>query len=297
MKKAVEYFQIAIAKDPTYAAAYSGLADCASRLGFWGFAPAERGFGAAKAAAQKAVELDPALAEAHGSLAWAIMHHDRDCVAAEKEFRKALQLNPSYTSIPHFYAVCLAILGRPDESVAEIRRVLTLDPFALVVNMTAVTIFWLVGRLEEGIELGKKTLELDPRFAPTHWALGWCYCDNQCYGAAAAELQQAIQESNGAAVYIAVLGYIQAKAGNREEALGVIAQLTELSRERYVMPFWFAMIHAALGNNDQAFHWLEEAYRDRSSWIVYSDLAKWLEPLRADPRFERIRGWLKLSAG
>jgi len=297
LKKAVEYFQIAIAKDPSYAAAHSGLADCASRLGFWGFAPAERGYGAAKAAAQKAIELDPTLAEAHGSLAWAIMHYDFDCVSAEKEFRRALELNPHYTSVPHFYAVCLAAMKRPDESFAEMKRILQLDPFSLVVNMTAIAIFWLVGRPAEGIEFGKKTLELDPRFAPTRWALGFSYCENRSYEAAATELEQALQLSDGAAVYRAVLGYIHAKAGHREDALRVIAELKELSRRLYVMPFWYAMIYAALGDTENAFHWLEEAHRDRSSWIVYSDCARWLDRLRPDPRFERVRGWLKLSAG
>jgi TolB-like protein len=293
LKKAIGHFQDAIAKDPTYSAAYSGLADCSSRLGFWGFASPEQGYGAAKAAAQKAVELDPALAEAHASLAWAIMHYDWDCIAAEKEFRHAVELNPNYTSLPHFHAVCLAVMGCEDESVAEMKRVLSLDPLSLVGNMTATAIFWILRRFDDAVELGRRTLELDPCFAPTHWALGFAYGDSGRYDAARAELENAIQISNGEAVHMAVLGYVHAKAGKRDEALRIVAELTGLSKQRYIMPLWLAMIYAPLNERDLAFQWLEEAYRDRSSWMVYSERAMWLDNLRSDPRFEDLRRRIK----
>ena len=172
MRKAIEYFQQAIAKDSGYAVAYTGLADCSARLGWWGFASPERGFGAARVAAQKAVQMEPTLAEAHGSLGWAIMHYDWNCPAAEAEFRCALELNPNYTSVPHFFAICLGAMSRFDEAIAEIDRVTCLDPFSLVVNMTATAILCYARRFEQAIEHGLKGLELDSNFPARALGLG-----------------------------------------------------------------------------------------------------------------------------
>jgi tetratricopeptide (TPR) repeat protein len=184
-------------------------------------------------------------------------------------------------------------MGCEDESVAEMKRVLSLDPLSLVGNMTATAIFWILRRFDDAVELGRRTLELDPCFAPTHWALGFAYGDSGRYEAARAELENAIQISNGEAVHIAVLGYVHAKAGKRDEALRIVAELTGLSKQRYIMPLWLAMIYAPLNERDLAFQWLEEAYRDRSSWMVYSERAMWLDNLRSDPRFEDLRRRIK----
>jgi len=288
MSRAVEYFQQAIAKDPSYAAAYTGLADCSSRLGWWGYVSPDRGFCAGKAAAQKAVEMDAALAEAHGSLAWAIMHSDCDSIAAENEFQRAFELNPNYATVTHFFAACLMVMGKWDESIAEIKRVLRLDPLSLLVNMTAALILCFAGRFDESIEYSRKALELDPTFAGARWALGFAYQGKKMYELAVSELQKAIQLSDGHALFIFALGHIYASAGKRDEALTTIDELNELSKCRYVMPYWIACIYAGLHEKDEAFRWLERAYDERSSWLVYTRVAPYLDNVRSDPRFQDL---------
>jgi TolB-like protein/Tfp pilus assembly protein PilF len=288
MRKAVEYFQEAIAHDSQYTVAYTGLADCSARLGWWGFAAPERGFGAARTAAEQAVQMEPTLAEARGSLGWAIMHYDWNCPAAEAEFRRALELNPNYTSVPHFFAICLGAMSRFDEAIAEINRVARLDPFSLVVNMTATAIFCYARRFQQAIEHGLKGLELDPNFPPGRWALGLAYEQVGEFERAIAELQRAVQLSDGQAVYVAALGHIYASAGRKDDALKSVERLNEISKERYVMPYWLAEIYACLGQRDKAFHWLNEAYKDRSAWLVYSNISPWLDKLRGDRRFHDL---------
>lgn len=297
MRKAVEYFQQAIARDSEYAGAYTGLADCSARLGWWGFASPERGFGAARTAAQKAVKMEPTLAEAHGSLGWAIMHYDWNCPAAEAEFRRALELNPNYTSVPHFFAICLGAMSRFDEAIAEINRVARLDPFSLVVNMTAAAILCYARRFEQAIEHGLRGLELDSNFPPGRWALGLAYEQVGEFDLAIAELQKAVQLSDGQPVYISALGHIYASAGKKNDARGIVERLVEISKERYVMPYWLAEIYACMDQKDKAFHWLEEAYKDRSAWLVYTNISPWLDNLRSDPRFDDLLQRMNFPVG
>ena len=288
IRKAVEYFQQAVAKDSGYAAAYTGLADCSSRLGWWGFVSPDEGFGTAKAAAQKAVQMDPTLAEAHSSLAWAIMHYDWDCITAEKEFQHALELNPNYMSVQHFYAACLAAMGQWEESIAQIKRILHLDPLSLIVNMTAALILAYARRFEDSIEYSRKALELDPNFPSVRWTLGLAYEGMGMYEPAAKEVQRAIEISHGQPLYISSLGHVYARAGKRDEAFKIVDQLKNLSKQRYVTPYWMAYIYACLNDKDEAFRWLEKAYRDRSAWMAHMKESPWLDNLRSDPRFDDL---------
>jgi TolB-like protein/Tfp pilus assembly protein PilF len=288
IKKAVDYFQQAIAKDSSYAAAYTGLADCSSRLAWWGFVPPAQGFGAAKAAAQRAVQMDPGLAEAHGSLGWAILHYDWDCVGAEREFRTALGLNPTYAGVSHFYAACLAAIGRWDESITEIKRVLKLDPLSPIVNMTAAVILQQARRFDESIEYSRRALELDPDFCSAMWALGIAYEEKGMYAAAIAELEHAIRGSDGHPYYMSALGHIYASAGRRDDALRIIEQLKERSQQSYIMPYGIAGIYACLKERDEAFCWLERAYQERSAYLVYLNVSPGFDNLRSDPRFNDL---------
>jgi TolB-like protein/Flp pilus assembly protein TadD len=286
--KAVEYFQQAVARDPDYSLAYTGLADCSSRMGWWGFASPERGFGAGRTAAQKAVELAPKLAEAHGSLAWAIMHYDWDLVTAEKEFRRALALNSSYTSVQHFYAICLAAMARWDDAVAEIKRVLRLDPLSLITNVTGAKLLVHAHRFEESARYSCKALEVDPTFPSAHWTLGMAFHGMGIHEKAIAEVRTAMECSGNHAIYISALGSICAASGRHDEALKIIDQLVELSKQRYVMPDWIAYIYACLNEKDEAFYWLEKAYEGRSPWLAYAAGFLWLDNLRSDPRFDAL---------
>jgi TolB-like protein/Flp pilus assembly protein TadD len=289
VSKAVEYFQQAVAIDPSYSVAYSGLADCSSRMGWWGFASPECGFGAGRAAAQKAVELAPALAEAHGSLAWAIMHYDWDLVTAEQEFRRALELNSNYMSVQHFYAPCLAAMTRSDEYVmAEMKRVLRLDPLSLIANFTAAYILAHMHRFEESMEYSRKTLEVDPNFPPARLALALAFHGTGNYEQALAEVRKAMECSGNHGIYVSALGSIYAASGRRDDALKAVAELEALSKQRYVMPDWIAYIFACMNEKDEAFHWLDKAFDGRSPWLVYAARLFWLDNVRSDSRFDAL---------
>lgn len=287
--KAVDYFQQAIAIDPGYSVAYSGLADCSSRMGWWGFVSPEHGFGAGRAAAQKAVELAPALAEAHGSLAWAIMHYDWDLVTAEQEFRRALELNSNYMSVQHFYAACLAAMTRSDDSVmVEMKRLLRLDPLSLIANFTVAKILAHLHRFEESLEYSRKALEVDPNFPPARLTLGIALHGLERYEEALLEVRKGMERSGNHGIYISALGSIHAAAGRRDDALKAVDELVALSKHRYVMPDCVAYIYACLNEKDEAFHWLDRAYEGRSPWLVYAARFFWLDSLRSDPRFDAL---------
>lgn len=286
--KAVEYFQQAIAIDSGYSVAYSGLADCSSRMGWWGFVSPDRGFGAGRAAAQKAVELAPALAEAHGSLAWAIMHYDWDLVTAEKEFRRALEFNSNYMSVQHFYAASLAAMTRWDDAMVEIKRVLRLDPLSLIANMTAAKILVHAHRFEESLNYSRRALEIDPAFPSARWTLAMAFHGLGEYEQAIAEVRRAMECSGNHGIYISALGSIYAASGKRNEALNAVHQLEELSKQRYVMPDWIAYVYACLNEKDEAFHWLNKAYDRRSPWLAYAAGFFWLDNLRSDPRYDAL---------
>ena len=284
--KAVEYFQQAIAIDPGYSVAYSGLADCSSRIGWWGFVSPDRGFGASRAAAQKAVELAPALAEAHGSLAWAIMHYDWDLITAEKEFRLALEFNSNYMSVQHFYAASLAAMTRWDDAMVEIKRVLRLDPLSLIANMTAAKILVHAHRFEESLSYSRRALEIDPAFPSARWTLAMAFHGSGDYEQAIAEVRKAMECSGNHGIYISALGSAYAAAGKRDAACSAIHQLEELSKHCYVMPDWIAYIYACLNEKDEAFYWLDRAYEGHSPWLAYAAGFFWLDNLRSDLRFD-----------
>ena len=286
--KAVEYFQQAIAIDSGYSVAYSGLADCSSRMGWWGFVSPDRGFGAGRAAAQKAVELAPALAEAHGSLAWAIMHFDWDLVTAEKEFRRALEFNLNYMSVQHFYAASLAAMTRWDDAMVEIKRVLRLDPLSLIANMTAAKILVHAHRFEDSLNYSRRALEIDPTFPSARWTLAMAFHGLGDYEQAIAEVRKAMECSGNHGIYISALGSTYAASGKRDEALNAVHQLEELSKQRYVMPDWIAYVYACLNEKDEAFHWLNKAYDRRSPWLAYAAGFFWLDNLRSDPRHDAL---------
>ncbi len=286
--KAVEYFQQAIAIDPGYSVAYTGLADCSSRMGWWGFVSPEQGFGAGRSAAQKAVDLAPSLAEAHGSLAWAIMHYDWDLVTAEKEFRRALELNSNYMSVQHFYAASLAAMTRWDDAMVEIKRVLRLDPLSLIANMTAAKILAHAHRFEESVSYSRSALEIDPAFPSARWTLAMAFHGLGDYEQAIAEIRKAMECSGNHGIYISALGSTYAASGKRDEAFNAINQLEDLAMQRYVMPDWIAYIYACLNEKDQAFHWLAKAYDGRSAWLPYAAGFFWLDNLRSDPRFDAL---------
>jgi TolB-like protein/Tfp pilus assembly protein PilF len=285
--KAIQYFQQAIAKDPTYPSAYAGLADCLSILGWWSYVSPDEGCGKAKGLALKALEMDRSLAEAHSSLAWATMLYDHNFVLAEKEFERSIELNPRYATAHQWFGLYLALMGRYEEGYTELKRATRLDPHPIV-NQSLGFVLFFAGRYDEAIEQFEKALELDPGLAQAHCVLGLTYVYKGMHESAIAEGQKAVELSHGGTLFVACLGLAYAEAGYREEAQKTLEQLNELSKERYVTPYVVARIYAALGKKDEALRWLEIGYRERAALMVCLKTDRRFDELRSDPRFQDL---------
>jgi TolB-like protein/Tfp pilus assembly protein PilF len=284
-RKGAEHFLQAIEIDPNYAAAYAGLADCAGSAGFWGFTSPAQGCGSAKAAACKSLEIEET-AEAHTSLGWALIHYDFDFLTAEHHFQRAIELNPGYATAHQWYAHCLGYSYRLDQSLERVRLALDLDPLSLNVNTTYVGVLWFQRKFDRAIEQCQKILELAPNFAILRWLLANLFQAKGLHEQAIAERRWAVEASGGAPLFLAELGDSHAAAGNRSEALRILDQLQELSKTSYVMAYWMALIHANLGERDQALHWLEMSYQERSPTLSFLKIDPRLDALRSDPRFD-----------
>jgi TolB-like protein/Flp pilus assembly protein TadD len=287
LKKSVEYFQRAIKKDPSYAPPYAALADCAGVAGFWSFASPMEGCGRSKAAALKALQIEDS-AEAHASLGWATLHYDWDFFSAEREFQRAIQLNPRYATAHQWYGHCLGAMGRFDEAFTVLKHAIQLDPFSLIVATSYAGISWLGRRWNEAIDQTKKVLDLDPNYIAGRWALARSYDCLGSYEAAIACAQDAIRLSGDNLFFITDLGHAYAAAGQREEAVRILDQLKEASKQRYVDGCFLAQICAALNKTEEALRWLEMAYEQRASYIAYVKLDPWFDNLRSDSRFQDL---------
>jgi eukaryotic-like serine/threonine-protein kinase len=282
LSKAIEYFQQAIAKDPSYALAYSGLADCYSILPIFGFVPPKEAYPKAKEAALKALQIDDTLAEAHTSLALVKAHHDWDWSGGEREFQRAIALNPDYAMFHMWYGFILGDMGRFDEAIAEAKRGVELDPLSLNINWILGVVFRYARQYDQAIEQCRKALELDPHFFVLHAFLGLAYVHKFLYKEGIAELEKAVAISPSN-ISLAFLGYGYAAAGRKVEAQKVLDQLNDLSKRKYVPALHRAMIYAGLAEKDKAFEWLEKAYEEHLVIAIRVNPA--YDPLRSDPRF------------
>jgi len=288
LPKAVQFFQQAIAEDQTYAAAYAGLADCLSILGWWGFIPPDEGCGKAKGLAQKALEMDTSLAEAHTSLAWATIHYDYDFITAKKEYEHAIELNPRYATAHQWFGLNLAMMGRYEEGVNEAKRAVRLEPHSVIISGSLGMVYWCARRYDQQIDQLENTLDLDPNYFQMQWGLGFAYLEKSMYELAITKVRKALQLSRDAPMFIALLGETYAAAGYREDAQKILEQLKELSKQRYVSPYVVGRIYAALNEKDEAFRWLETAYQSRAAWMPFLKVDPRLDGLRSDPRFQDL---------
>jgi len=288
LKKATEYFQRAIERQPNYAPAYTGLADCAGVAGFWSLVAPDEGCSKAKAAALRSLQLEET-AEARTSLAWAIMHYDWDLSAAELEFRRAIEQDPLYATAHQWYGYCLGCMNRFEEAYKELRHAIQLEPLSLIISTGYAGVSWLGRQWEQAIEQTRKTLELDPNFASGRWALARYYDAKGMPELAIASAQEAIEVTRGMVLFfIADLGHAYASAGKKEDAFGVLRRLEEIGKQRYVDPCLTAHIYVALGEKELAFEQLDRAIEVRASWVPYLAVDPWFEPVRNDPRFEAM---------
>jgi eukaryotic-like serine/threonine-protein kinase len=292
LHKAVDCFNEAIQRDPTFALAYSGLADSYALLGgpeAGGDMSPNESLPKAKAAALKAVEIDDSIAEGHVSLAHVKYFYDRDLAAAERGFKRAIELNPNYAQAHHWYAIYLSIMPeRLPEALAEIRRARELDPTSLIINAWYGRILGLAGQVDQSIEQLKKTLELDPNFVLAHYRLGQAYAEKRMYNEAINEFNQVSKLPGGKGLALMGLGYVHGLAGNREEAEENLDELLELSKHQYVSPGQLAIIYIALGDKDNAFKRLEEANKVYDLNIMRLKVERRFDPLRSDPRFDDL---------
>jgi TolB-like protein/Tfp pilus assembly protein PilF len=289
LNKAADYFNQAIAADPKYALAYVGLADAYVLMPFYGAGTPQDCYPKAKAAAKKALELDDTLAEAHTSLAYVLQVYDLDFDGSISEFQRAIELNPNYATAHHWYGIELLIsLRRFDEAIREVKRGLELDPLSLPINGALGRTYYFARRYDEAIEQLRKTSEMDPGFYYAHWNLGSALAAKGAIGAAIEEYEKARALSDDPFV-LGLLGHAYASSGNKMEAEKILDQLKELSKERYVSAYSFALVYLGLGNKEEALRWLEKSYQDRTgNDLVYFRVEPLLDPLRGEPRFEEL---------
>jgi TolB-like protein/Tfp pilus assembly protein PilF len=286
LKRAIDYFDQAIEKDPGYALAYAGLADAYVLLSGYGAASPKDSLPQAKAAAKKALEFDNTLGEAHASLGQALFAYDFNFAEANREFRRAIELSPNYATAHHWYAQSgLAPLGQFDDAVAEMKRALELDPLSVIINADLGSVLCTARRYDEAIEQLRKTLEMDPRFYYAHWNLGVALEVKGLVEAAVAEYQKAIALDDDPLSF-GLLAHLYAKMGQKDKALQIQERLREVSKQRFVTPYIFAMIHLGLGEKDQAMDFLEKTYEDRDGYnIAFIKVDPFFDSLRGDSRF------------
>ena len=287
-KKAVEYFEQAIQKDPSYALAYAGLADSYNAYGNFSVTPGTESFPKAEEAAAKALELDSTLAEAHDSMARIKLYYHWNRADAETEFKRAIELNPNYAGAHYGYAYCLITMKRADEAIAEIKRAEELDSFSLAIVSDAGEIYYFARKPDEAIAQLRKAIDMDPNFVRAHFLLGRALEQKREFAEAIAEFNKAVALSQDSTEVLAALGQGYAASGKRDEAQKILKELAGRSKEIYISPHFMAIIYASLGDNDRAFEWLDKALEKRFPPLIYLEVNPIWDNLRSDPRYEDL---------
>jgi TolB-like protein/DNA-binding winged helix-turn-helix (wHTH) protein/Tfp pilus assembly protein PilF len=286
LKRAIGYFQQAIQEDPNYALAYDGLADCWLPLGWYAYMAPSETFPYAKVAVRKALALDDSLAEAHTSLAFVTLYYDRDWADAEREFRRAIELNPNYANGHHWYAEFLSLVGRHAEAIAESERARELDPLSTIINTWVGSRYFFARQYDKAIEQYRNAVEMDPGFVPVHLVLGHALEQKHMYQEAIAELEKAVSLSGGSPVYMASLAHAYGVAGRVSQAKKLFDDLRNLSKQRYVSSYDLALAQLGMGETDRAFALLARAVEERSPRVAF---------LGVDPRFDGLRSDARLK--
>ncbi len=284
LKKAIDQFQQAADKDPNYALAYVGLADCYLLLEDYVGTPASETFPKAKAFAHRALKLDSSLAEAHTSLAY-VDSNLWQWEQAEEEFKRSIKLNPNYSTAPHWYSLYLLGVGRIDEAMAEIERANELDPLSPVIGTTLTYAYFAEGNVNASIAQCKRVIDLEPNYPRAHEYLGLAYLKQGRHSEAIAELQKAVELSERERRPLRDLGYGYALSGKRAEALAVLKELEGKYEKHGAIGQDLAAVYAGLGENDQAFAWLEKDFQAHSGLLAWIRWAPPFESLRSDPRY------------
>ncbi|MBB5343844.1 winged helix-turn-helix domain-containing protein [Tunturibacter empetritectus] len=288
--KAIDYFQSATVKDPQYALAYAGLADCYGILGaaIVGTVPTIDVAPKAEAAAMKAVELDDSLAETQTALATVQFNYKWDWKAAERGFRRAIELNPNYATAHQRYSLYLTAMGRRSESLQEMERARSLDPLSVSMNFSLGWRLYMAREYDRALVQLNDAIEMDPSFVLPHIVLGQTYEQMGDYTKAIAELEKTAIMSHRSTPVIAALGHVYAVAGRPAEAHKILEELQSESRTGYVSPFYIALVYAGLKDESRTMEWLERAYADRSNSMVFTDVDPRFDSLRSNPKFQNL---------
>ncbi len=285
LKKGLDYFQEAIKLDPGFAEAYVGVADSYAMLGLYAVVPPTEAFPAAKDAGTRALQMDDSLATAHATLGFINFYYDWKPSVADNEFRRALAENPHYAMAHSWYGESLAAKGEYSEAVVEAQRALQDDPLSMIVSSNAGWTFALAGQYDRAVETLKKAIDIDPAFPRTHFRLGEVYEQRGQYGLAIPEFERAVLLSGGDPYYEGSLGHAYGASGNSVKARSVLQNLQSRPADQYVPPYAVALVYAGLGENNQAFQWLQKAVEDRSTPMVFLRSDPELTTLRSDARF------------
>lgn len=287
LAKAIGYFEHAARLDPQYALAYAGLSDCYAIISaeIFGTMPAPEAAPKAKAAALRALELDPTLAQAQTSLATVKFNYDWDWSGASEGFERAISLNPSYATAYQRYSLYLIAMGRVQDSFAQIQKARELDPLSISINFSLGWRLYMARQYDRAIAQLQSTLEMDPTYELPHLVAGQAYGQKGNYSLAIPELEKAVELSHRTPLMLSALAHTYARSGNRKAAEALLTELQTKSKIEYVSPYYFAVVYVGLGKNEQAIDWIEKAFADRSNGLVFLRMEPELDPLRSNPRF------------
>ena len=287
LQKSIVFYQQAIAQDPQFAAPYAGLADVYSILGSEVLPPSEA-HERAQAAANKALELDPNMAEGHAALGLLEFYYNWNWPKAEQEFRRAIQLNPNYATGHQWYSSYLTAMGRFPEALDEANLASQLDPLSLAINTTLASKYYYTRQYDRAIEINRKSLDMDPNFLPTHLALASEYAGEGKREEALREATAAVLLSHQGTAALVELGTLYAQRGSTAEAQKVIQTLLKRSGQQFVSPFEIAEVYASLNDRDHTMHWLEKSYLQRDSRLPFLNVDARFDLVRPDPRFQDL---------
>ncbi len=295
LTKAISYFERATLQDPQYALAYAGLSDCYAIISaeIFGTMPAAEAAPKAKAAALRALEIDPTLAEAETSLATVKFNYDWDWNAAAEGFARAIQRNPSYATAYQRYSLYLMAMGRSADSFDQINKARELDPLSISINFSLGWRLYMARQYDRAIQQLRNTLEMDPSYELPHLVLGLSYAQKGDFDLAIPELRKAVELSHGTPLMISALANAYARSGNKAEAEKLLTELISRSNKQYVSPYYFAVVYVGLGEHEKALDCLEKAFADRSNGLVFLKVEPELDDLRSNPRFVGLQ--LKLN--
>jgi tetratricopeptide (TPR) repeat protein len=290
LKDAIQEFESSIKRDPKFALAYTGLADAYSILASYSleYVPPKEGFPKAKTAAEKALSLDDHLAEAHASLGLVKFYYEWDWNGAEAEFKKALELNPGYAQAHQYYADFVKSFGRFDEALDEMKKALTLDPLSYSINTGIGHVLYLSRQYDLAIDQYRKVVESDPSFVPARLWFGRPYLQKGMFKEAIEQVEEAVKLSHETTVSLATLAQAFAAAGRIADAKKLLDKLLTRGTQQYVPSYWIALVYTSMGNKDEAMKYLERAFLERSSWLVWANVEPRFDSLRSDAPFASL---------